>query len=188
MLLLLASVVPAEAVEVTYQPPRLSISADNESLDSVLRALGKQMHIQVNAPAGLNQAVTVRIVNQPVKRAFRNLLRGKNYVLQWEDGGKRLAALTLITKGTVSSPMLQPEMSIDPLYPEYEQPYVDDTTVYEDPQQFEDTQVYEEPVMTTEEKANEARMEAEMAAEEKAFNAELERSIQQDEQEQDHDQ
>jgi len=168
MLLVLTSAVPAGAVEIVYQPPRLSISANNEPLDRVLRALGKQMHIQINAPAGLNQPITIRIVNQPVKRALHNLLRGKNYVLQWEDGGKRPVALTLIIKGMVSSPVVQPVMSVNP-----------SPRGYGRPQQLID------PVMVQEEKADEDRLEADEAAE-KAFDAERERSIQLDEQ--DHDQ
>jgi len=101
---------PLDAAEVDYHPPKLSIIAEHESLDSVLRHISKAMHITVTMPAGLDKQVSCNIRNMTVQRAFRNLLGDMNYALQWEDGGKRLYGVMVIVAGKESTVVMRPDV------------------------------------------------------------------------------
>ena len=100
-LILLASLVctAAFAAEVDYQPPNLSIVANNEPLWSVLRSISDAMDITVTMPPDLNLPVTCDIENIPVERALKILLPGVSYALRWEQGGGRLTGIVLLEEG-----------------------------------------------------------------------------------------
>jgi len=105
------------AAEVDYQPSELSIIAEHEPLDSVLRSVSRAMHITLVAPSGLNDPISCYIRNMPVQRAFRNLLGGMNYALEWEDGGKRLSGLIIIVEGKPSAVVIRPDVLVaEPLF------------------------------------------------------------------------
>jgi len=91
-----------QAATVDYQPPKLSISASNEPLISVLRAIAREMDISISYASNIDKTVTCRIAKLPVQRAFKNLLGNSNFALQWED--KRVVGLTILQKGAASSP------------------------------------------------------------------------------------
>ena len=78
------------AATVGYQHPEVSIVAVDESLDSVLRSLGKEMDLSVTTPIGINPVINCNIQNQPIKRAFKNLLGGLSYSLVWGGDGQHL--------------------------------------------------------------------------------------------------
>lgn len=59
MLLMVCS--DSMAARVEYQHPELSIFAEEESLDSVLTAVGKAMQITVTVPLGINPVVNCEI-------------------------------------------------------------------------------------------------------------------------------
>ena len=84
------------AAEVEYQHPNLTIVAKDEALDSVLKAVSKQMGIFVTTPAGLNPLVSADIQNQPIKVAFKKLLGGMSYSMEWKDNGETLVGLTIL--------------------------------------------------------------------------------------------
>ncbi|MCB1686989.1 MAG: hypothetical protein KDI33_00805 [Halioglobus sp.] len=87
----------AISAEVHYQHPDLTIVADDEPLDSVLKSISKEMRIFVTTPTGLNPVINCDIQAQPVKLAFKKLLGDMSYSLQWKDGGERLAGLTILS-------------------------------------------------------------------------------------------
>ncbi|CAA0111027.1 Uncharacterised protein [Halioglobus japonicus] len=71
------------SAEVDYRHPNLTIVANGETLDSVLKAVGKKMRIFVATPTGFNPVVNCDIREQPVKLAFEKLLGDMSYSLQW---------------------------------------------------------------------------------------------------------
>jgi len=85
------------AATVNYQPPNLTISANDEPLISVLRAIAKEMNISISYASNIDKAVTCRIEKLPVQRAFKNLLDNSNFALQWED--KRVVGLAILPQG-----------------------------------------------------------------------------------------
>jgi len=89
------------AATVDYQPPKLSISANNEPLISVLRAIAKEMNISISYSSNIDKTVTCQIEKLPVQRAFKNLLDNSNFVLQWEN--KRVVGLAILPKGKAQS-------------------------------------------------------------------------------------
>jgi len=84
------------AAEVEYRHPNLTIVAKDEALDSVLKAVSKEMRIFVTTPAGLNPLVSSDIKNQPIKVAFKKLLGGMSYSMEWKDNGETLVGLTIL--------------------------------------------------------------------------------------------
>jgi hypothetical protein len=94
-MLLLATTSMAATVE--YQHPAVTIVAENESLESVLTALSKEMDLQVTSPLGLNPMINCDIQNQPIKQAFKNLLGELSYSLVWADDGEHLTGLVILT-------------------------------------------------------------------------------------------
>jgi len=85
------------AAKVEYQHPDVTVVAVDETLDSVLKALGKEMQITVTLPAGINPVINCDIQNKPLERAFKTLLGDLSYSLVWEDDGKRLAGLVILS-------------------------------------------------------------------------------------------
>mgnify|MGYP003638830176 CR=1 FL=1 len=86
------------AAKVDYQNlDDVTIVAVNETLDSVLKTIGKEMQITVKAPTGLNPVINCDIQNKPVKRAFKILLGDMSYSLLWEESGERLAGLVILS-------------------------------------------------------------------------------------------
>jgi len=90
------------AAKVEYEHPAVTIVAVDESLDSVLRALSTEMKIEVSAPDGINPVINCDIQNQPIKRAFKNLLGELSYSLTWADDGERLTGVTILPGDGVS--------------------------------------------------------------------------------------
>jgi hypothetical protein len=86
------------AAEVEYRHPNLTIVAKDEALDSVLKAVSKEMRIFVTTPAGLNPLVSSDIQNQPIKVAFKKLLGGMSYSMEWKDNGETLVGLTILAE------------------------------------------------------------------------------------------
>lgn len=85
------------AAKVEYQHPDITIVAVEESLESVLTAVGKEMQISFTLPVGLDPVVNCDIHNQPLKRAFKNLLGNLSYALEFQEGGERLVGLTILS-------------------------------------------------------------------------------------------
>jgi len=85
------------AATVHYQPPVLTISANDEPLISVLRAIAKEMHIAISYASEIDRNVSCQIDRLPVQRAFKNLLDDSNFALQWE--GERVVGLAILSKG-----------------------------------------------------------------------------------------
>lgn len=92
----------ANAAEVAYQHPNLTIVARDETLDSVLKSVSKALDIEVKVPTGLNPVVNCNIQKLPIKLAFRKLLGDLSYSLAWRDDGERLVGLTILA-GTTDS-------------------------------------------------------------------------------------
>ncbi|MEZ5573285.1 MAG: hypothetical protein R3E64_14870 [Halioglobus sp.] len=84
------------AATVEYDHPDLTIVAKEESLDSVLTALGKEMALTVQKPVGVNPMINCNIQNQPIERALKNLLGALSYSLVWADDGERLTGLVIL--------------------------------------------------------------------------------------------
>lgn len=85
----------ALAATVTYQHPHLTIVADNEPLDVVLKSIGREMRVYVQIPAGRNPMVSCDIQRQGIAQAFRTLLPDASYTLEWDDTGDRLTGLVV---------------------------------------------------------------------------------------------
>jgi hypothetical protein len=86
------------AAKVEYQNlDDVTIVAVDETLDSVLKTIGKEMKITVTAPTGLNPVINCDIQNKPVKRAFKTLLGDMSYSLLFEENGERLSGLVILS-------------------------------------------------------------------------------------------
>jgi hypothetical protein len=85
------------AAKVEYRHPEVTIVAVDETLDSVLKTIGREMEITIKSPAGLNPVINCDIQNKPVERAFKTLLGDMSYSLIWEDNGERLAELVILS-------------------------------------------------------------------------------------------
>ena len=83
------------AAEVEYSHPMLRISAENESLQSVLMVLGKEMQISISRPLNFNPNVSCETGDRSVPKALRTLLRDVSYSLEWEPDGERLSAIVI---------------------------------------------------------------------------------------------
>jgi len=57
LIALMLSSVGSMAANVEYQHPDVAIVAVNETLDSVLKTLGKEMQITVTTPDGINPVI-----------------------------------------------------------------------------------------------------------------------------------
>lgn len=84
------------AATVDYQHPQVTIVAVEESLDSVLKSLGKEMNLSVTTPVGINPVINCNIQSQTIKRAFKNLLGELSYSLVWADDSERLTGLVIL--------------------------------------------------------------------------------------------
>jgi hypothetical protein len=94
---LLLPAVAAFAAEVDYQHPNITIVASNEPLDSVLKSVSREMHIFVTTPRGFNPIVNCDIQRQPLEKAFKTLMGGISYSLEWKNDGQQLAGLTILS-------------------------------------------------------------------------------------------
>ena len=50
----------------------------------------------MTTPLGINPVINCNIQNQPIKRAFKNLLGDLSYSLVWADDGERLTGLVIL--------------------------------------------------------------------------------------------
>ncbi len=96
---LLSVSITSIAATVDYEHPNLTIIAEDEPLDSVLKSLGKEMRIYIVVPAGLNPVVSCDIQQRPIKQAFKTLLGDMSYSLEWEENTGQLAGLTILAGG-----------------------------------------------------------------------------------------
>jgi hypothetical protein len=87
------------AATVDYEHPDLTIVAEGEPLDSVLKSLGMEMRIYIVVPAGFNPIVSCDIQQRPIKQAFKTLLGDMSYSLEWEEKTGQLAGLTILAGG-----------------------------------------------------------------------------------------
>lgn len=99
MAVLLSVSITSIAATVDYEHPNLTIVAEDEPLDSVLKSLGKEMRIYIVVPAGLNPIVSCDIQQRPIKQAFKTLLGDMSYSLEWEENTGQLAGLTILAGG-----------------------------------------------------------------------------------------
>ena len=98
LLALLSVSAGSMAAKVEYQNlDDVTIVAVDETLDSVLKTIGKEMQITVKAPTDLNLVINCDIQNKPVKRAFKTLLGDMSYSLLWEENGDRLSGLVILS-------------------------------------------------------------------------------------------
>lgn len=97
--ILLSVSITSIAATVDYEHPDLTIVAKDEPLDSVLKSLGKEMRIYIVVPAGFNPVVSCDIQQRPIKQAFKTLLGGMSYSLEWEENTGQLAGLTILAGG-----------------------------------------------------------------------------------------
>ena len=106
---LLLPPVAAFAADVDYQHPTITIVANNEPLDSVLKSVSREMKIFVTTPSGFNPIVNCDIQNQPVEKAFKTLMGSMSYSLEWKNDGQQLIGLTILSgsdePGSRSSPL-----------------------------------------------------------------------------------
>lgn len=96
LLALLSGSMASMAAKVEYTHPEVTIVAVDEALDSVLKALGKEMQITVTVPSGINPTINCDIQNKPLERAIKTLLGDMSYSLVWADNGERLAGLVIL--------------------------------------------------------------------------------------------
>ncbi len=94
---LLLSAAVTFAADVDYQHPNITIVASNERLDSVLKSVSKEMPISVTTPSGVNPIVNCDIQNQPLEKAFKTLMGGMSYSLEWKNDGQQLIGLTILS-------------------------------------------------------------------------------------------
>lgn len=97
--ILLSVSITSIAATVDYEHPDLTIVAKDEPLDSVLKSLGKEMRIYIVVPAGFNPVVSCDIQQRPIKQAFKTLLGGMSYSLEWEENTGQLVGLTILAGG-----------------------------------------------------------------------------------------
>jgi hypothetical protein len=179
---LLVLAMDSMAAKVDYEHPNITIVAVEESLDSVLTAVGKEMKITVSVPMGINPVVNCDIQDESVKKAFKQLLGDLSYSLEWSEGGERLAGLTVLADGDASSvtaargnnshssSVRQPAPA-----PVTRQPAAQTDTLADDRSQHtsdadRDAYMVEHEARMTEERA---QREAEMAEEREAHEAEM---------------
>jgi hypothetical protein len=182
---------------VEYQHPNLTIVAKEESLDSVLKALGKEMRIFVTTPSGFNPLVNCDIEQQPIKLAIKKLLSDMSYSLEWEEKTGRLVGLTILAVGEgVASTSGRPthtqsveQASSTPVATTGSQtagtpvaagdhaPQIaaDDTVITDHESRMETERAAHEVRMKTEREEHEARMSEERAAQEERIVEELAR-------------
>lgn len=96
MATLLSVSITGVAATVDYDHPNLTIVAEDEPLDSVLKSLGKEMRIYIVAPAGFNPILNCDIQQRPIKQAIKVLLGDMSYSLEWEEKTGQLAGLTIL--------------------------------------------------------------------------------------------
>jgi hypothetical protein len=167
------------SAEVKYQHPNLTIVAEDEPLDSVLKSLGREMRIFVTVPTGFNPVVSCDVQNQSVKQALKSLLGEMSYSLEWESGGERLAGLTIFGSDAQTTAGASPARNTQ--YPDGETagPQSVDNAVGQEaavsrsggaiPAQVEDNAVE----LTAEMDAQRAEHEARMAEEREIHEAEM---------------
>jgi hypothetical protein len=97
------------AATVEYNHPKVTIVAEDESLDSVLATLGKEMALTVKKPVGVNPMINCDIQNQPIERALKNLLGALSYSLVWADDGERLMGLVILAGDGESAEVAESE-------------------------------------------------------------------------------
>ncbi len=97
------------AATVEYQDPDLTIVAREETLNTVLKSLGKEMRIYITVPTGLNPVVNCDIQQQPIKQAFKTLLGDMSYSLEWEEKTGQLVGLTILAGGDGSAVATTPD-------------------------------------------------------------------------------
>lgn len=87
---------------VAYQAESdlLTIEANNLSLREVLARVAGHTGIRITLPPDLERSVTITI-SKPPAEVVRQLLRGENYALTYEEHGRvqRLAAVSVLPKG-----------------------------------------------------------------------------------------
>jgi hypothetical protein len=170
------------AATVEYQHPDVTIVAVDESLDSVLKSLGKEMNLTVTTPIGVNPVINVDIQNQPIKRAFKNLLGELSYSLVWTDDGERLTGLIILAGDGEDAQIGLPEKQ-SPKTSNTPAAYIPDSSASPQPAasfapaRNDDPEMAErESVMALEREEQEARMAEERAEQE----AEMEQRRQED--------
>lgn len=91
------SLTVVQAAEVSYTHPNVAIFAEEETLGTVLKAVGEAMDITVRIPGGIDPVINCDIQAQPISKAMKNLLSGLSYTLVWDDGGQHLRGLTILS-------------------------------------------------------------------------------------------
>lgn len=109
----------------------LTVQANNVSLRQILAQVSGSTGILVEMPPALDRPVTIIISKKPAAEAFKQLLRGDNYALAYEEHGKvrRLAKVTILPKGE--------QGGVEPVAPRVQSPSPSSARIYSEEERAE---------------------------------------------------
>lgn len=95
------------AVKVKYDPPYLSIEAENESLENVLLKVTEQAGGKVTGPQSVfHEWINFEGESNDVRKLLWELLRQHNSTVSWSGDGKHVLEIRLLTAGS-TRPLFQ---------------------------------------------------------------------------------
>lgn len=103
----------AVAVEVKYDPPYLSIEAENESLESVLLKVTEQAGGKVTGPQSvLHERINFEGESNDARKLLWKLLRQYNSAVSWSGDGKHILEIRLLKTGGTSTLVPRPDNAL----------------------------------------------------------------------------
>ena len=88
-----ASDFPSNDYHLTYEKNRISISASNADLKSILTDIAQKASISIQYPESLDKKITIQLNKISLKRALRRLLKDFNYSIVY-TGTKKHSSIS----------------------------------------------------------------------------------------------
>jgi len=105
VILMLSISLPCQSAEISSSNGNISIKADNEPLDRVMKDLGKILGCKVIMPA-IKEPVSISRSNVKLSVVFRDLLRDYQHVIYWHDdpAGKGKIVDKIVVMSVIGAP------------------------------------------------------------------------------------
>ena len=85
---------------LTVEANRLSLDAQDASLQAILEEIGLKMHLEILGEIPAQETVTVAFHNLPLEQALHQLSSNFGYQMKSEKGGQEISKIFILPKGT----------------------------------------------------------------------------------------
>jgi type II secretory pathway component GspD/PulD (secretin) len=100
--------IPGLNVSYDTKNDRLTVDAKKVPLTQILAQISEQSGVEILVDPSVEKDISIYLPAQPLKKALKQIARGLNYAMYYNDEDSRLVAMKIVPKGKQGSSNLVP--------------------------------------------------------------------------------